>query len=129
MSDEERRIYDRLTGWMTRLDALVQLYTSDQGLMPREQRDEGRALYREVKNALRAEHKRFRSRRGEAAQTTAEQRWLQGAVHEAYLHMDASVRASAEAWFDGVVAARADVALGLSEMREVYDIPGTSAAR
>ena len=127
MSDEERRIYARLTEWAARLGALIHLYTSDRGLIPPEQHDEARALYREVKNALRAEHKRFRSRRGEASQTDAEQRWLQGTVHEAYLHLDSSARSSAETWFDGVVAARADVALGLSEMRDVYDIPETGA--
>ncbi|MGE5816275.1 MAG: hypothetical protein ACM36C_17445 [Acidobacteriota bacterium] len=127
MSEEERRVYDRLTEWAAQLDALLHMYIPDRRLMRREHRDEGRTLYRAVKNALGAEHRRFRSRRGEAAQSDAEQRWFQGTVHEAYLHMDASARASAETWFDGVVAARADIALGMSEMREVYDIPKTGA--
>ncbi len=122
MSDDERAVFERMKGWAEELDALLQLYT-DQVQIPHRKLPEARAIYREIKEGLRADYKWGDTIRGEAALTPAERRWYQRTVHQASVALRAPVNSSPEKWFDGLYSAYGDFTHMLSQMESVYDVP------
>jgi hypothetical protein len=118
----ERAVYERMRDWAERLNAFMRMY-DDRGFLPRSQLEKARALYREIKEDLRAEHQQAGTRRGTAALAkNAEYRWYERTVHQAYAGL-APINYAPEKWFSGLFSARSDFTHTMSQMRSVYDIP------
>lgn len=121
MTDDERRVFERLQDWADRILELLKLYT-DAGHIPHARLSEARALYRVIKDDLRAEYKRGASRRGANELTGAERRWYQRTVHQAATSVRAPINSSSEKWHAGLSSALSDFSLTISKMESAYGL-------
>lgn len=89
--------------------------------MGRERWDEARRSYTSLKSDLRDEYKRLSNSRRPC--TSAESRWLQRPVHQAFVALSAATNHPPARWFSCLFAAAGDFSHMLFEMRDHFGLP------